>query len=134
MGYDVTCYEEDNFFGTCNCEWCGAGSTPMGFPYCDGDTAVTAQQVSLGGGLKGYTVVRTSCESNEYCGDGHCCEKGYYWSDTYNACVAGADECTEQGYNVFSIAPWYSSAYGACCSSIFMYGQYGNYFVSISVY
>ena len=107
---------------------------PLGFPYCDDDTAVTAQQVSLGGGLKGYTVVRTSCESNEYCGDGHCCEKGYYWSDTYNKCAAGADECTEQGYNVFSIAPWYSSAYGACCSSIFMYGQYGNYFVSISVY
>ena len=102
---------------------------PLGFPYCDDDTAVTAQQVSLGGGLRGYTVVRTDCTSKEYCGDGHCCPKGTSWSSSQNKCVSH-DPCYTAPcvYSPFSSLWWGSdvcvdtSMMRACCYAGSMYG------------
>ena len=117
---------------------------PLGFPYCDDDTAVSVVQVSLGGGLKGYTVVRTSCESNEYCGDGHCCPNGEYWDSSRNICIE-AQQCSyEWGvgsqimygdlyYTYYlNVSVWDPSS-AACC----YYNQYNlwsNWWSQISTY
>ena len=71
-GYDVTCYQEDTFYGTCNCEWCTRLPGVPSFPYCNGNNIVDAVQVDLDGGFKGYTVVETPCEPDQRCENGEC--------------------------------------------------------------
>ena len=154
-GYDPTGWCDGN---TCRQEQCKV-KISGGEPYCDCSQernfncdnsymacAEYGNDCYCACGLEGTRCCGSSCESGLWCDTSPtpdiCCLAGYYYN--VDRCVAGGQECTSVGYNVFSTDPWYAYSYYdpyygatgnyACCVDVWRYGETADYFTPIEVY